>query len=558
MGILNIVTFGAHKRRLEADRAAIAAETSRLMESEVLKIKAQLGYSGYGRSDGSKWPYGISGSGSARHFNHQAIRRNARDAYHDVPQAKALVDRYADTVADIGIMLEASPKADILGITDEQAEMWASDVESRFDLWARSKRQHRAENMTWYQSHRLYQIFQHRDNDVFVRLYYDNDKSLLNPLQFDFVDPDQVYGDTFTSTSWQFPTDDGISRDERGRETAYKIWVYDRTTREYKAVTIPAIEPRSNRVLMLHGFVPEYAGQVRGYSRLGHILQEFQDLTDFSLATIKQAINQSSISMYVKPSDTSAASNPLEGILTNRAAGPVVSAYGATPVAPGDAVNVTDESTLPVNYYRLPEATIDTPGSVGVFNLEKGEDLKAFEAKSPSAQYDKFVESFTSYISASSGMPLEVLLMKFNSNYSASRGALILFWRVAQIYVQEMAADYLDPIYNMWLAGEIAASRVKAPGWSDYHLRAAWLNKRWISAPMPNIDPAKTADADMKYVELGAATLDRVSRNYNGSSGKSNRAKLKREISELTQPPWANKGQGNGDGAKQQEKDEEE
>jgi hypothetical protein len=61
---------------------------------------------------------------------------------------------------------------------------------------------------------------------------------------------------------------------------------------------------------------------------------------------------------------------------------------------------------------------------------------------------------------------------------------------------------------------------------------------------MPNIDPMRTAMADKAYVEMGAETLDRVARNLNGSSGSSNRAKLKQEYSELAQPPWAIAGKG--------------
>ena len=91
------------------------------------------GWSAYGSygttSDGSKWDYGISSSGYIQNFNHYLLRRNARKAYYDTPQAKALVDRYADTVADVGLVLEATPKAAILGITEEAAEVWASDVE---------------------------------------------------------------------------------------------------------------------------------------------------------------------------------------------------------------------------------------------------------------------------------------------------------------------------------------------------------------------------------------------------------------------------------------------
>ena len=526
-------------------KAEIANQAEQMAGRAVQKIKAQAGMGGtviHGpandRSNGAKYPFGLSGTGSF-HLDHFGLRQNARQAFHDTPQARAIIERYADTVADIGLTLEAAPKASILGITPEGAEEWAQDVEERFDLFAKSKKQHRAENMTFYQSHRLYQVFQHRDNDIFVRLYYSPDKRLLNPLQFDFMDANQIRGDAYTSTyGANNRNEDGIERDERGRENAFKIW-YLGVDGKPKSQTVNRIGPKSGRIMMLHGFNPEYAGQGRGYSRLAFALQEFQNLTDFSLAQVKKAINQSQIVLYVKPSQDKPASNPFGGILTNAGAGPAAEQFGADPAPSGDAEGVTPESLNPVKFYGLPEATMDVPGSTSVFNLEAGEDLKAFENKTAAESYNAFTDAFTSYLSSATSMPLEVLLMKFNQNYSASRACLILFWRVACIWREEMAADYLNPTYEMWLAGEIAARRVKAPGWSNPQLRAAWLNCNWIGSPMPNIDPSRTMEADKGYVEMGAQTLDRTAKNLNGSSGTANRAKLKRELKELTVPPWA-------------------
>lgn len=496
----------------------------------------QSGYYGYGRSGGEKYPFGLSASGSGRILDHYVLRRNARDAYHDTPQAKALVDRKADTIADTGLMLEAAPKSELLGITEEQAEEWAMKVESRFDAFARSKKQHRAHSMNFYQSHRLYQIFQQRDNDIFTRLYYSQDPNLLSPLQFGFVDPDQIRGDSFTSTFGYTGLDDGIVRDSQGREKSYKIWYQNpKKPHKYNLAEIPAKGTKSGRYFMLHGYAPEYAGQSRGYSPLAHALQEFENLTDFTIANIKKAINQSSMNMYVKPSDHAAASNPFEDILTNHGAGPAAIQFGSCPEPDEEATAVSPESIQPVSYCRIPEATFDTPGSVGVFNLLEGEDIKPFESTAPVASYDKFVDAFTSHLAASMGMPLEVLLMKFNQNYSASRASLILFWRIANIWRDEMAADFLNPVYEMWLSEEIAAGRVIAPGWNDPVLKAAWLNARWIGSPMPEIDISKTATADEKYFRMGAQTLDRISRKLNGSAGKSNRTKIRREITEL--PP---------------------
>jgi capsid protein len=534
-------------RRLKKER-----ETAEKIEIGVFKatqkIKAQLGFTQgnnrlYG-SGGGKWPYSISGNGSGIYLNHATARQNARTAYFETTQAKAMVDRFADTVADVGLVLECTPKASILGLPEEVAEAWASDVETRFDLWARSKKQHRAELYNFYQSHRLYQIFQHRDNDIFTRLYYSKDRNLLNPLQFDFIDPSQIRGDAITSSLGIHSYQDGIIRDARGREKAYKIWVQKKNEPGFDQISIPRVGEKSKRIFMLHGFCPVFAGQGRGYSGLAHIIQEFQNITDFTLAQVKKAINQSNITMFVEPSDDAPATNPLDSLQTNRGAGPAAVQFGDSPTPAEGAQGVTPEALLsPVDYYALPEVTIDSPGSTGVFNLNAGESLKAFEGKTPADNFDTFVDAFCSYLAASKGMPLEVLLMKFGTSYSASRAALVLFWRVAQIWRDEMAADYLNPIVEMWLSEEIAAQRIEAPGWLDPTLRAAWLNCRWIGSPMPNIDPMRTAKADKTYAELGAHDLDRVARNHNGSDGRSNRAKLKRQYSELPEAPW-NKQKG--------------
>ena len=52
-----------------------------------------------------------------------------------------------------------------------------------------------------------------------------------------------------------------------------------------------------------------------------------------------------------------------------------------------------------------------------VMNAAKGDELKPFAQNAPADSFDKFVDSFTGYLSASRGMPLEVLLMKFSNNY---------------------------------------------------------------------------------------------------------------------------------------------
>lgn len=499
-------------------------------------------YSTVGRGSGSKYTNGLAYSGRSFAINHHEMRLNARNAYHDTLQARTLIDRSADIVVDSGLKVAPTPEAELLGISLDAAEEWADRIGRRFDLWMNSKQCHAAETMTGYQAQRLYQIFQERDNDIFTRVYYRDETRLLSSVQFDFVDPSQLRSDAFTNTYGFNDSgfNDGIKRDKFGKEISYQIWINEKAKENqtnYKPVEIPAVG-KSGRRHMLHGYSSEYAGQGRGYSKLGHALQELENLTDFSLATIKKAINQSNITMFVEPSGDEDAENPFEALTTF---GSAAEQFGSNPTPNVSAENVTADSVRAVEFCPIPEANLYSPGSAGVYNLQKGSKLIPFQNSAPGDSYDKFVDAFFSYLAASMSMPVEVALMRFNSNYSASRGALILAWRVAIIKRNEMDADFLNPLYEAWLSEEIAIGRETAPGWSDPRMRAAWLSHDLIGSPIPNIDDIKTAKANKINLEMNATDFDRVSRETNGSNGKSNRSKLKRQTERLIQMPWSKK-----------------
>jgi lambda family phage portal protein len=486
---------------------------------------------GYG--SGSKFPSGMSRTSSAVLLhNHFQIRQSARDMMFDSMECRALVQSQVDTIVDWGLQPKSMPVASVLGITDEEAESWADKVDEMFHLWASSKKSHRARVNNFYQNQRLYQLFQQRDNDVFVALFYGRDKDQINPLQIEFVDPNQICGAGFTSSYVNTYYDDGIVRDDKGREIGYKLWNYDPNTGKYTESTVPAYGEKSGRIFMLHGFNPEYAGQGRGYSRLAHLLQELEHLTDYKQSVLQKAINQASV-IGVIENEEQDASQPLAG----RVAGPRPE-YGTSPDSSEDTGEAAGEDPY-VNWNANPEATIRQPGSMLIGNMRRGDKWKNLQDTSPGPVFDSFCNNLFSYIAASTGSAEEVVRRKFANNFSASRGILILVWRNAVIWRMEMNVDYNDPIREMWLAEEIAAGRISCPGWSDPGMRAAWLKCEWSGSPMPNIDPLKTAEADEKYVTMGAQTLDDVARNLNGSSGKANRLKNARQFQELPPSPFS-------------------
>ena len=485
-------------------------------------------YSG-SQESGGKWPRSLSAPGSSLFLNHYTLRQGARVAMQDSPQGRAIVERKVDAVAYTGLKWEPTPDADILGITQEQATAWAKITGSRFHLFASDKKQNRSETMSLYQAMWQYSFYQERDNDIFIRLYYSPDRNLQNPLQFEFVDPDQVRGTAYT-TSYGFQHgDDGIVRDERGRETGYKIWVKEKTgtsqtgieTYRFKEVTIQKKGPKSGRIFMLHGFKPEYAGQGRGFTKLAPIIQDLENATDFSASHIKLAINQSQVVGWVVPSKDEDASSIWDGNSTAAGVGPSAGKFDNPAPEDGETIPLAGEFKC----YDLPEATFNQPGSTWVNELTKGADIKLANPNTPSTGYDKFMEAFLTDLSACTGTPLEVVRMKFGNSFSASRATLLLFQRIVEIARQDMVADFLDPLAEMWMSGEIASGRISAPGWSDPRLRAAWMKSTWRGAPVPDIDPGKLAKAVRDRLETASTNAERESQLYSGISAANNIAK---------------------------------
>ena len=523
-------------------KSAVRPET--LPPLQIVKNKDAAYYEGGGglgtnyKSGGAKYRGGLTNS-PAMIYNHYELRKRGRMAYQDSVHAHGLVTRWADSIADTGLKLDSNPNYKILGIEQSAGEIWAANVESRFNLWAKNKDQNRSEVQNFYQSHRFYQRNKKRDGENFIRLYYSRDRNLINPLQFEFIDPNQIRGDAVTSTMGHYAQNDGIERDGRGREKSYKIWNSKivNGVPSYDFETISRVGSRSKRVMVIHSFEPEYPGQQRGFSEMAHFIQEFEKLTDFTAAQIQKAINQSNIVGAIE-NNIQDPSNPFQDLpLTPpNSSGYGVAAEGIDPT--GDAVPADGSDRYDVSVCQPNEINLDKPGSTMILNTKLGDKIRFHESTAPADGFAVFVDSFLSNLSSSSGMPLSVLKMKMEGSYSAARGELLLFWRSVVIGRENMSADYLSIIFEMWLSEEIAAGRITAPGWMDPILRAAWMNSTWIGAPMPNIDPLRTAKGVKEYLSMSATTGERVALENNGSDFKANVIKNTTGFKLMPVPFW--------------------
>lgn len=299
--------------------------------------------------------------------------------------------------------------------------------------------------------------------------------------------------------------------DAVGKELAYHV--LDHKTG--KTVRIPAVGPKSERVFMLHIGTPATVGQVRCISELAPIVHELQKITDYTVAEIESAIINATIAAWVEPSEAADASMLFGGVQDRGTSSEQTEA--------GDTRN-----TPPSRGY------IEQPGLM-IQNLKAGEKLQSYDTKRPNAGYEVFVNAVKKSLSASLGIPIGVLDMAFSSNYSASRGELLLFWNRVRRLRAELASDFLDLVYYSWLNEERRARRIDLPGWSVPVIRAAWLNCDWVGISPPAIDPLKEANAAKTRVSEGHSTRTYESRQYNGSEFSENAERLEDENQKLAQ-----------------------
>ena len=163
-------------------------------------------------------------------------------------------------------------------------------------------------------------------------------------------------------------------------------------------------------------------------------------------------------------------------------------------------------------------------------NLLPGEEPVISNPGRPNAQFDPFVTSCFRQIGMAVGIPYEVLVMHYQSSYSAARGALLMAWRYFMGWRAWLATELCQPVYELWLADEVAEGRISAPGFfADDLVRAAWCAATWVGDGPGSIDPQKEVGAAEDRIALGISTHESESLLHDGVDWETKHAQLVRE-----------------------------
>jgi len=444
--------------------------------------------------------------------NIPVLRQRSRSLFMSAPLAVSAIKTNRTNIVGEGLRLKSTIDADFLDMSLDEAAAWQRAAEREFELWARSKFCDSTRANNFYEIQQVACMSWLMNGDACVLLEYEPSSRMFPcGLRLHLIESDRVSTPQSTGNNvYLYATDpdtnnrifNGVEVDSNNRIVAYHICsAYPNSSlyvqKEWKRVKAFGDKTGTPNVLMI--YETERAEQYRGVPYLAPVIESLKQLTRYSEAEMMAAVINGFFTVFITSEKST-------------------SETGFTGVVDEDD-RVTDDD---VNYEI---------GSGMVNMLAPGEKIEIADAKRPSSNFDAFTTSLAKYVGAALEIPVELLVKNFSSSsYSASRAALLEAWKAFRMKRSWLAADFCQPVYEIFLTEAIANGRLKAPGFFlDPLIRAAYCKAQWNGPAQGMIDPVKEVNAAEKRINIGVSTRQRETIEMTGGDFDSNVAQLERE-----------------------------
>lgn len=430
------------------------------------------------------------------------LRARSRDLARNAPIGGAALNTVVSNVIGTGLSMQSNPDAKYLGWSDEQANEWKREIEAEWALWCNSLDCDSTRTMNFYGLQSLALRSMLESGDV-LAITPAIKRSSPYSLTVQLIEADRLSNKNLASDSTSVIA--GITIDSNGAPIKYSISKQHpgsmrRTSLEW--VEIDAYG-RNGRRNVLHLFDKRRPGQVRGVPYLAPVIEHLKQLARYSEAELQAAVVSAALAIFVKM-DAEAFASLFDG----------------------------DTSAKYINSAQRWDGTVptDLDGNAKAVNLLPGESIETPALGRPNVNYDPFFLSMLKQIGPALEIPFEVLVKHFSSSYSASRAALLDFWRIVRVRRDFMATNFCEPIKELWFEEAVSLGRIQAPGFfSDPRIRQAYSRVSWIGDSPGSIDPEKEVKAAKGRIELGISTREKESIAYDGGDWEGNHTQLSKE-----------------------------
>jgi lambda family phage portal protein len=430
-----------------------------------------------------------------------ALRARSRDLERNAPVAAGIVNNTVTHVVGTGLSCNPQIDAGFLGLTEDAADAWQLDTRRRFKTWFESPDCDLGRRLNGYGLQDLALRTTLASGDAFCLTPRVARAGRGARLALQLLEADRC-----SNPDGKTDTDDLTDGIECSATTGEAVGYHfsshhpgDKRRAARKWTRIAARGDSTGRRNVLHLYKMLRPGLRRGVPILAPVIEPLKQLTRYTDAELNAAVVSGLFAIFFK----------------------------MDPDAFNDMFDDEGQAAY-VNRASQWSGEIESGKAV---NLLPGEEPVSVNPARPNAQFDPFVQSCIRQIGMAIGIPYEVLVMHYQSSYSAARGALLMAWRFFMGWRDWLATNFCQPVYELWLADEVAEGRIAAPGFfADDVVRHAWCGAQWVGDGPGSIDPAKEVAAAKERVDLEISTLQAESILHDGVDWETKHRQRVKEI----------------------------
>lgn len=465
--------------------------------------------------------WGELGAPRAYRADFYSLAMRSWQSYYESDITQIIVGKYLLWVVGKGLELNSEPLVDVVlkkypGFANYR-DSFSSEIEDLWWLHANSKESSLSRMQTLNEIAYEAELNAVIGGDVLVLSHYDG-KQLKTQLV------DGLHVSTPVSGDWVKEAQDrgneirnGVEIDSKGEHIAFYI-----KGKDLKHSRVEALNVAGRRVAWLLYGNKYRIDDTRGMPLMGVVLEELSKLGRYKDATLASAEENAKIAFSIEHNQDSTGENPL--LAQMRAA-----TRSGMPVVPETATG---------DFASAKQIAMTTQKQV--FNMEPGSKLVPHKNEAPNNFKDFFTTNFE-IVCAALGIPPEVALNKYNSNYSASRMA-VKSWEYKFMTDREaFGLNFYKPVYTFWLDISVLKGLIISADYDDAMrsrntlLLDAFRNCAFIGPGMPHIDPVKEAKAEEIKLNNLLTTREKSTRDLGDGDWYQNIENRKREEDKLEQ-----------------------
>lgn len=428
-------------------------------------------------------------------LNGSELRQRARDLYAGGGIGRSAVATLTTFVVGPGMTPKPQIDGEALGMSPEACQEWNRLAKREFMLWADDVFCDAQRQLNFWAMQELALRSMLMSGDVFAIFGEKENPQTPYLLTLKMIEADRVSTPQSSGESEAKKLDsggrivDGVEVDKEGCVVRYHISNYHPLAGDMPGqqewVTIDAFAKDTGMRNILHILTVERPEQRRGTPLVSAVIEKIKNLDRYN--------------------DSELAANIVAAMLTAFITSDLDDGKFGLESAVSDDERVSDDD------YHIELA----PGAV--YDLPPGKKISTVDPRKSNGTYPDFTKAQRTDIGSSLEIPEEVLMHKYDANYTASRGARLDFAAVVDRFRKRFNDMFSQPVYDAWLAEAVALGRIDAPGFFDDPLiRKAYCKVNWMGPSMGHMNPVQEANAAAIRINNNLSTQEQEAAEYSG------------------------------------------